>query len=74
MLLSRTCIFGLIIIFSSVITYDFTKYVTFGYQTIELAAKTDPRRQNTPIKEGDANASDKEKKKEKKKKKNQQSV
>ncbi len=75
MLLSRTCIFLLIISFSSVIADDITN--TFGYQTVELAAKNDSRRQNTPPKKGDANAAendDKEKKEEKEDKKNRYSA
>lgn len=75
MLLSRTCIFLLIISFSSVIADDITN--TFGYQTVEIAAKNDSRRQNTPPRKGDANAAgkeDKRKKEEKEDKKNQYSV
>ncbi|HHB92663.1 MAG TPA: hypothetical protein ENK59_05565 [Thioploca sp.] len=75
MLLSRTCVFLLIINFSCVIVDDITN--TFGYQTVELAAKDDSRRQNTPQREGDANAAEndnKRKKEEKKDKKNQYSV
>ncbi|MBE9561553.1 MAG: hypothetical protein IMF12_01640 [Proteobacteria bacterium] len=81
MLLSRTCIFVLIISFSSVITDgitkvitdDITKYDTFDYQI--LAAKTDPRRQVNPKRKGDANAEKKgDKGKEKKDKKNRHSV
>jgi len=77
MLLSRTCIFLLII--SSVITDDITKNTTFGYKTLAashqtLAAKSDSRRQNAPERKGDANAEADKKRKEKEDKKNQESV
>ncbi len=75
MLLSRTCIFLLVISFSSVITDGITKNTTFGYQTI--AAKTDSRRHNTPDeRKGDANAEsgNKRKREEKEDKKNRYSV
>ncbi len=73
MLLSRTCIFLLIISFSYVITDDITN--KFGYQTMELAAKSDSRRQSTPQRKGDANATeDDDKKEDKEDKENRYSV
>ncbi|MDM8569102.1 hypothetical protein QUF50_06290 [Thiotrichales bacterium HSG1] len=61
MLFSRTFIFVLLVSFSSVMTYDFDKYTTFGYQIMELAEKPDTRRRNDPQK-GDTNAKDSDKK------------
>ncbi|MCK5876921.1 MAG: hypothetical protein KAG43_04745 [Candidatus Marithrix sp.] len=74
MLLLHTCIFVLIVSFSSVTTYDFTKHGMFDNQSIELSEKSDTRRRNTPRK-GDANAENADKKKDKKKdKKNKYST
>jgi hypothetical protein len=59
--------------FDFVIADDVTK--TVNYQTLELAAKNDSRRQNAPQREGDANSeSDDKKKKDKKDKENFYSV